>query len=320
MPMHVSTMSRLALFTLALSACRTPSIGRPSGPLALVPMFGPAVANEVIGGRADDERGVWLLVGGEDLVYVDLVAQRVSRAAIRLSAGEHCWGLARLADGTLWTLKGRHSVIQVAPDGAVARDIALADPNFGLFAAGDRLVYQLATLTAPGPALNAAAPGDTHLVPWSGITTRTFAGIARAQAAALNMVACGATVRLERPCWFPDEAAVSLVTTSGATRRLVLRGLDLVAPAELLAAENPRRPVRDAYLDRDGRLSVLSSGVPPAGAAERPGGWVLARYSADGTLDRISRLQDSVRLILRAEGGRLVVLSGDGRVAAVAPW
>jgi hypothetical protein len=228
--MNARTIAPLSLFMAALGACRAGPIAREPGLLPLTPVFGPVVANEVIGGRADDEAGVWLLVGGGDLVHVDLAAHRTRRASITLSAGEHCWGLARLQDGSLWTLKGRHAVIQIDPQGAISKDIALAEPHLGLFGAGDRLVYQQATFTPPGRALRAGAPGDTTTAPWSEMNTRVFDRIARASATALNMVACGASARAERPCWFPDESAVSLVDARGATRRLTLRGLDLVPP------------------------------------------------------------------------------------------
>ncbi len=319
-PMNVRTVALMSLFLAALAACRAHPTAREPDVLALAPVFGPIVENEVIAGRAEDEDGVWLLVGGTDLVRVDLAAQRVRRAAIKLDPGERCWGLARLHDGSLWTLRGRHAVIQIAPDGIVKREASLAEPHLGLFGAADRLVYQQASFTPPGPALRAGAPGDAGTVPWSEMTTRAFSTIARAPAVALNMVACGGSARAERPCWFPDEAAVSLIDSRGATRRIALPGLDLVSPEILLTAENPARPVRDAYLDREGRIWVLSSGTPPPGGADRPGGWILARYAADGAADGLARLQDSARLILRVESGRVLLLSGRGHVAAVKPW
>jgi hypothetical protein len=320
MPMNVRTIAPLSLFMVALGACRASPIAREPGLLPLAPVFGPIIANEVIGGRADDGEGVWLLLGGAGLVRVDLEARRVRRAAIRLGAGEHCWGLARLQDGSLWTLKGRHAVIQIDPEGAIIREAALAEPHLGLFGAADRLIYQQASFTPPGPALRAGAPGDTNTVPWSEMTTRAFGTIARASAIALNLVACGGSAQAERPCWFPDEAAVSLIDARGVTRKVALPGLDLVPPEILLTAENPPRPVRDAYVDREGRIWVLSSGTPPAGRSDRPGGWILARYATDGAADGLARLQESARLILRADAGRVLLLSGTGYVVEVKPW
>jgi hypothetical protein len=46
---------------------------------------------------------------------------------------------------------------------------------------------------------------------------------------------------------------------------------------------------------------------------------LLARYSGSGVLARISRLSEPVRLILRAEPRRLLVLTGSGMVGEVVP-
>lgn len=312
------TLAVASLFMAALAACARP-VAREPDVLALAPLFGPIVGNEVIAGRADEGEAVWLLVGGVDLVHVNLATRRVRRVNLKLPAGEHCWGLARLQDGTLWTLRGRRAVIQIDAEGAIVRDTPLAEPHLGLFGVGDRLVYQQASFTPPGPALKAGPPGAAGTTPWSDMTTRTFDKIARAPAVALNMVGCGSSAGDERPCWFPDEAAVSLIGAAGGTRRLPLAGLDVVTPEVLLTAENPARPVRDAYVDADGRIWVLSSGTPPPGAAEQPGGWLLARYGSRGEPMGVRRLAESARLILRAGAGRGVLLTGTGMVAEVVP-
>jgi hypothetical protein len=313
---------RAALFAVllvAFGACRAASIMREPGTLALAPVFGPIVGSEVIGGRVNDGTDVWLLVGLADLVHVDVRTRRSQRVMIRIGPGDQCWGLARLDGGSLWTLKGRRALIRFDAEGSVVTEEPLPEPHLGLFGARDRLVYQVANFAPPGPALRAAAPGDRNPLPWSGLTTRTFERIARASAVALNMVGCGASARAERPCWFPDEAAVSLIDAAGTTRRLELPGLEVVAPEILLTAENPARPVRDAYLDRDGVLWVLSTGAPPAGGVDRPGGWILARYGLEGKLVGLQRLAESARLILHAERGRALVLTGAGMVAEVIP-
>lgn len=318
--MNVRTIARFSLIALTLPACRTAPLARDPGAIPLTSLFGPVVSSEVIGGKQDDGEGVWLLVGGTSLVRIDLAARSARRVAIALAPGEQCWSLARLQDGSLWTLKGRDTLIQVDPAGAIVKTITLNEPHLGLFAAGRRLIYQRVRLTPPSPALSAGEPGEGSPVPWSGMTTRTFDRLPRGSATALNMVACGGSAVAARPCWFPDEAAVSLVDADGATRRLTLPGLTVVPPDVLLAAENPARPVRDAYIDRNGRIWVLSSGTPPPGESDRPGGWILARYSRDGAGDGLVRLQEPARLILRVDGDRTVVLSGAGHVAEVRPW
>ena len=317
--MTLRTVALLSMVMTVLTGCRARPVARRPDVLSLAPVFGPIAGNEVIGGRADDEEGIWLLVGGAALVRVDLATQRVSRAPLKLSAGDQCWGLARLQDGTLWTLRGRRAVIQIDAEGGIVRDLPLAAPHLGLFGVADRLIFQEASFTSPAPALRAGAPGAPGTSPWSDMTTRTFDRIARASALALNMVACGGSARNEYPCWFPDEAALSLVNASGSTRRLALPGLDVVPPEILLTSENPARPVRDAYVDADGNIWVLSSGTPPPGAAEQPGGWILARYGSRGEPMGVRRLAESARLILRGGSGRGLLLTGGGMVAEVIP-
>lgn len=309
---------RIATFGVALAsgACGTTAL--PTA--ALVPVFGPVVSAETISGRVyDDEGGVLLLVGGTSLVRIDIASRAQERTTIRLCEAERCWGLARLADGSMWSLKGRNAIVQFGSDGLILRELALQAPQLGLFGAGDRLVYQAGILPANTPALYASRPGDALRLPWSSMTTRPFEGLASGAAAALNLVGCGATARSEIPCWFPDEPALSLVTRAGETRRLTLEGLPRAAPEVLINASVPQRPVRDVFVDAGGTIWVLSTGTPLAGGKDLPGGWLLARYGPKGEpIDR-RLLPKPARLILRAGAGRAVVLTGSGMVAEVLP-
>ena len=318
--MRLRTIAGLLMLGVSLAGCRTTRVAREPEMTALTPLFGPIVSSEVIGGRQDDRDNVWLLVGGTSLVHIDLAVRTARRVAIPLAQGEQCWSLARLQDGSLWTLKGRNTLIELGSGGAIGRSMTLGEPHVGLFGAGERLIFQAAQFTSGSPALKAGAPREAGAVPWSAMTTRAFERLPRGAALALNIVACGGSATEERPCWFPDEGAVSLIDPHGATRRLALPGLAVVPPDVLVTAENPARPVRDAYVDRNGRIWVISSGTPPNGESDRPGGWLLARYSRAGAPDGIARLREPVRLILRVEGDRAIVLSGSGHVSEVRPW
>jgi hypothetical protein len=292
-------------------------------PEALAPraLFGPAIGNEVIAGRAEDVDGqgpVLLLVGDRVLVAIDPAARTVRRQPMQLPADASCWGLARLRDGSLWTLKGRHVLAHVLETGSIEREVRLEEAHFGLFGEGDRLLYQPADFIPPAPALVAGVPGDRQRVAWSALRTRSFA-LARASVAALNLVSCGTGPRPERPCWFPNEPALYLVDEAGSTRRIELSGLHTVAPEVLLTSDNPARPVRDAYVDATGTIWVLSTGDPPSPAPDVPGGWLLARYGPKGEPMGVRRLSEPVRLILRAQPGRALVITGSGMVAEVIP-
>jgi hypothetical protein len=281
-------MLRLAGFTLlaiAVGACKTPGVG---------PVIGP----EVIAGRADGSV-VTLLAGGLDLVRVDLSRRRFERIPLILAAGESCWGLARLSDGTLWTLKGRHTAARLTEGGQLTSQVPLITPQFGIFAAGDHLVFQEAAFTAPSPAF------------------MTGTG---ASSAALNMLACGVTRASERACWFPDEPAVYLVEVDGHTRHVTLPGLPVVPAEVLLTSDNPARPVRDAFVASSGDIWVLSTGTPPPGAAQSPGGWTLARFGGHGEALGQSRLSEAARLILGADSQRIELLLASGKVGEVAAW
>jgi hypothetical protein len=306
-----------ALWCGTAASCVAP----PSELLQVRPLFGPAIGIEVIAGRAEDLDGrgaVVLLVGDGTLVRLDLTARTVGRHPIRLPAGSSCWGLARLQDGSMWTLRGRHALAKVRETGEIEREIPLAEAQFGLFGQGQRLLYQPADFIPPAPALFAGRPGDTERVAWSSLRTRPFA-LARASVAALNLVSCGTGMRAERPCWFPDEPAVYLVDESGRSRRMDLPGLYRVSPEVLLTADNPARPIRDAYVDAAGTIWVLSTGAPPSPAPDVPGGWVLARYGSRGEPMGVRRLSEPVRVILRAHAGRATVLTGAGMVGEVVP-
>jgi hypothetical protein len=307
------------MLAAALGACRAEPARPAPSQLTVTPLFGPVIGPEVIGGRVG-AGVVTLLAGGIDLVRIDLPASRASRTHLALAPGESCWNLARLADGSLWTLKGRRTLARIDEEGRLRQVLPLAVSHFGLFAAGDRLVFQEATFTAPAPALVSGPIDGGARKQWSEITTRPFDGLARASAAALNLVSCGTTSIAERPCWFPDEAAVFLVKEDGATRRVELAGLEVVPPEALLTSDTPRRPVRDAYSDADGSLWILSSGEPAAGQSDVPGGWIVARYSLAGVPRGRARLDRAARLILRADARHVVLLLSNGQVGEVKAW
>jgi hypothetical protein len=307
----------VALFGLVPGCRRAPAAA--DLPIATVrPLFGPVIPREVIGGRTDDGRGrLWLLAAGEAIVTVDLHAGVASRTSIATRTAGSCWGLARLDDGSLWTLVGRDTLAQIAGDGRIAREIPLPEPHFCLYARGDRLVYQPARFVQSGGLLFAGVPGDPNPKPWSEIEPRSFPALARASAAALNMIACGVTRTAEQPCWFPDDTAVALVGPAGQTRRLELAGLTRVPPEVLLTSDNPAKPLRDVCVDETGAIWVLSSGSPRRAEGDAPGGWLLGQYTAAGTLVGLRQLSEAVRLILNVDRDRLVVLSGAGMVAEV---
>lgn len=288
-------------------------------PASWLPRFGPVAGDELIVGNVVAGPTVWLATGTDALIRVDTIGRRFTRAQIRpLMPGEHVWGLASNGSGTFWTLVGRSVLAEVSGDGQIVRRTTLEQPHVGVFGGRHELLYQVMDFHPPAEALTAGPPGGARR-PWGAMRTRARP-LARAAVAALNLVACGSSQGTFIPCWFPDEAAVTLTDPSGTSREVRLDGLPVVAPEVLLAAENPRRPVRDVYVSATDDVWVLGSGQALRSEdSERPGGWLLARYDADGRLLRRMQLPEPARLVLSATLDTCLLLAWNGVVVEVRP-
>jgi hypothetical protein len=304
----------VSLVVLVASACHHPAAATP-----VVRLFGPVIDNETIAGRANDSTDddpVLMLIGERDLVALDLKQRTFSRRSLSLATASSCWGLARLEDGSLWTVCDWRRLRQVDVTGATLAEYELDGAQAALFSAGDRLLFQRAQFTAPDQALVAGRPGDASREAWGTLQTRAFK-LARTSVAALNLVSCGNTRSAERACWFPDDAAVAMIDQAGRTRRVELGGIPQVAPEVFLTSENPARPVRDAFVDKYGSLWVISAGTPAGNGPNYPGGWLLAHFDGAGVPLARFQLAEPARLILRADTRRVMLLLGSGYVAEV---
>jgi hypothetical protein len=299
---------------LAGSACAR----RSSPAVSWEVKFGPVLGNELIVGHVVDGRTAWLATGGDTLVRVDLASARHTRTAIHpLREGEHIWGLASTREGEMWTLIGRATLAKLGESAEIVRRIGLAEPHVGVFGGGRDLVFQIMDLHPPGHALAAGPPGGATRHPWSAMRTRDLP-FTRGAVAALNLVSCGPTAAAVIPCWFPDTATLTLTDRAGMSREIPLDGLPIVAPELLLASDNPRRPVRDAFVTAGNMVWVLGSGEPPEGdTSTRPGGWLLARYDLEGRLFRRVQLPEPARIFLGAREDTCLLLAWDGRVVEV---
>jgi hypothetical protein len=280
--------------------------------------FGPVLGNEAIVGHAIAGPTAWLATGGDALLQIDLDTARFSRLPIHpLEAGEHVRSLARTESGDLWTLIGPTVLAHVdGEDGRIVRRVPLQGAHVGVFGAGREIVFQSLSLHPPARALQASLPGGENRRPWSEMRTRERP-FARGAVAPLNLIACGSSSGPVIPCWFPDQAALTLTDRSGASREIALDGLPAVAPETLPTSQNPAGPVRDAFVIAAG-VWVLGSGTSRDHArAPRPGGWVLARYDLEGRLFRRIQLPEPARVILGAFADRCVLLAWDGTVVEV---
>lgn len=314
---HSNVWQIVAIATLlSLIGCARPA----PAPVRWRVRFGPVVSPTIIVGHMSAGSEAWIMTGADSLVHVNLEDGRCTTRKVEpLAPGEHPWGLAQIADGTMWTLLNRSVLSQVSPQGQVLRRIALAHPHVGVFGGGRDLLYQVMSFDPPADAIVSGPPGEADRRPWGRMRTRAMP-LARAAVAALNLVSCGQATNGTIPCWFPDEAAVTLTDAAGVSRELRLEGLPAVAPEILLASENPRRPVRDVLVSPGGFLWVLGSGAPPRGElVERPGGWLLARYSGAGVLLHRMQLPEPARLLLAAADDWCLMLSATGHVIEVHP-
>lgn len=278
---------------------------------------GPVVGNDTIVGRAYAERRVLVLTDAPALISIDLTADSADRQAVSGRGADVLWGLAKLDDGSLWTLTGQRALGRIEPDGRISERLPLLAPHVGLFSTGRELVYQVLDFLPPADALSAGPPGEQGRRRWSALRTRSYA-MARASVAALNLISCGATDTAEIPCWFADEAAVTLVNAGGQSRRLALPEFPVVPPQILLTSENPARPIRDVFVAASLDLWVLGSGTPRKTIDPVvSGGWLLARYDGNGRLRSRGDLPGGARLILHAAGERCLLLASDGRVMEV---
>jgi hypothetical protein len=317
-------MTRLVhLFAPLLLGAAT-SCSAPVGPpdhAVLATRFGPIADLGTISGHVlqKDDASVILIAGDGSLVSIDADTGTYRRATLPCSGQDRCWGLARLADGSLWTLKGMHVVMEVSADARVVRELPLEAAHLGVHGAGLQLVLQPGTLPAGQPVLFSGSPSAASRDPWSTMRARPFDALATGAAAALNLVSCGVSLTAEIPCWFPDEPSLFLITAAGVTRTIALDGLPHPAPELLINARVPQRPVRDVFIEADGTIWVISTGQPVEGSPDVPGGWLIARYGRHGEpIDR-RQLQEPIRIILRAAHGRALVLTGAGMVAEVQP-
>lgn len=289
--------------------------GNPAGPAS-----GIAVGDVVVGRAAAGGR-VWLLTLAHNLIAIDIERGAADQVAVRdIPPVENLWGLARLDDGALWTLVGRHSLGQLAEDGRIVRRIDLRAPHLGLFASGADLVYHVFDVDPPAPALTAGPPGESNRRAWGVLQTRVF-DRPRAETVVLNLVACGLGDRGLLPCWFPGQTSVAVVDQEGTGRVIQLAGMAPQSPDEVLMSSNPARPVRDVYALRDGDVWVLSSTVAD-GAVVSPGAayelsWWLKRFSPEGQLRDIVAVPESARLILSRSGTTLVLLTAAGTILRV---
>lgn len=315
--------SGLSATTVALAVWTMAACAPSSGPQAVTePPVAIIAESDTIVGKAVTAPVVRLLTASHQLYRLDLQRQQVVAVGrLEVDEGAQVWGLAETAGGSLWTLLGFRQLARVDDTGRLLEKIELANPALALYGWHDGLIVQEATLQSDVPVLLFVRPGSTDRWPFGNLQRRGFA--TRPETLAGNLVSCGSTAGDEIPCWFSHTLLVHRIGPDGVTRvsRAVGLGLEPLAAGDGAFEVDSQvvrpRPIRDAYIDDEGALWLLTMKPPSQAAEMRAVGEQLARYTAGGELARAIPLTEPARIILGFVRDQVLLLSVTGRFLAV---
>lgn len=274
--------------------------------------------DERITGRAGGSHTVTILTDRSRLLHYGRDGGEPREAEISgLRHDEQLWGLARLDDGSLWTLVGRRMLARVSPAGRIDRRIELSRPILNVFGWRRGLVFHEATPKAGGSVLTIRnvdeLVAETGEVPFGRLRVRDHA--TRVERLAFSLVLCGSSAGVALPCWFTHALGVDLARPAEQDAIVPLEGLGLQPPRELTIGDlETRGPIRDVYLDAAGALWVLASRVWGDTAISA---LQVARYTTAGRLTGRIDLDLGARLILGTRGDTCVLLTRTGSVREV---
>lgn len=266
----------------------------------------PVVASPIVG-RAVCGASAWVLNRASELIEISPADRRTLVHGVRgLRPDARPWGLACVADGTLWTLETPRSLARIDRNGRVAERIDLTLPRIALFSLGDRLLFQQLPTVASAPLLASSLPREPFKVrSWAGLVGRKLGS----QVGPLsgNFVNCGIGSGASIPCWFLDEGR--LTVSDGAKARTH-------APPGLKSASiDPTMPVWDAALVDSGWLWVLATSA--RGFDGRHAGGRLLRIDRDGREQNRIDLNPSARLIVAVTDTHCLLLTVLGELMEV---
>ncbi len=274
--------------------------------LSIAPVAGPHLATPTpIVGRAVCAGRVNLLTKFGELIELTTPSRPVIQVRIvqDLAKKPDVWGLACLADGSLWTLESGHSLVRITRQGRIAERIRLQLPWVTVFGNGDRLLFQALPIVAGAPVLSTAAPNALDAVrPWPGPIGRP--GASSTPSIARNLLRCGLPATGLQPCWFVDDTAI--VMSAGKAP------WSLAIPPSVLAGLDRQMPIWDVAAARGSRTWVLARSAGRArGAAD-----TMIVFGPGPEAGQI-RLPRPARLIVFAADARCTVLLASGDLLEV---
>jgi hypothetical protein len=267
----------------------------------------PRIPPTLIVGRAVCGQSTRLLTERADLIVMTHATRNVAVRAVKgLQLTDTPWGLACLADGSLWTLGTARTLVRISEEGVVRERVELKAPRLVLFGFADRLLFIDMPVLLATPLLTTALPrGKGESRPWPQFLARATAS--RADLFARNFVNCGIGDGRSLPCWFADErkVIVSDGVNASAVSFATLHSPDVAAAT----------PIWDLAMGSADSLWLLPG--TGGGASGAVNGRRLIKTNKSGTELASVQLPSPARMILEATDTTCVLLAVDGTLVEV---
>ena len=261
----------------------------------------------LIVGRAVCGQSTWLLTERAHLIVMTHATRQITVREVKgLPFTDTPWGLACLADGSLWTLGAARTLVRLSAEGVVRERIELRFPRLVLFGFNDRLLFIDLPMLIARPLLATALPrGKSESRPWPRFLGRATAS--RTDLFARNLVNCGIGDGRSLPCWFADEKTV-IVSDGSHANNVSFPALSARDVAEAT-------PIWDLAMGNADTLWLLPAiGGGPRGPIT---GRRLVKTNRNGTELASVELTPPGRMILAATDMTCVLLTADGTLMEV---
>src|SRR5262249_34013111 len=161
------------------------------------------VASDLIVGRAVCGETTWLLTDRPELISIaHATPNPVIKPLKGLQATDRAWGLACLADGSLWTHATSTTLVRLGPDATVKQRVSVGRPRMMLFGWQNRVLVTELPIGVGTPTFATTAIDGRDAHAWPGLTSR--AAESPAGLLARNLANCGIASGASLPCWFAD--------------------------------------------------------------------------------------------------------------------
>lgn len=306
----------LALWASVATACLDPAAVPPNPQpaidlhalvLALVP------ANEAVIGRTRIGPDLALLTSAKRLIVMNAGGTVTTQREL-VALADRAWGLATRGDGLLWTLERRDALRRIGETGPADR-VVLNGSYVGIHSGPGFFLYQPYVSGGGSSLLFRGPAGEVESA--AGALTAAHRPDARAAEWITNLMQCSVVFEDRTACWRAADAVIDIIGANG--RGTVVR-LEELAPRVRMSGEEFAAKAKPTVLDvwpaETGALWVLADDPEEPVAAER-GSSLLWKFTMTGARLSRHRLPASARMLLGAEGSRLLMLSTSGDLLSV---